>query len=62
MGKLTNRVARVTGAGTGLGRAIAIAFANEGATVVLNGRREEKLREVEMVKFYRSLPEWFIFI
>lgn len=47
MGKLTNRVALITGAGTGLGRAIAIAFANEGATVVLNGRREEKLREVE---------------
>lgn len=47
MGKLTNQVALVTGAGTGLGRAIAIAFAKEGATVVLNGRREEKLREVE---------------
>lgn len=42
-----NRVALVTGAGTGLGRAIAIAFANEGATVVLTGRREGKLREVE---------------
>ncbi|AIF43970.1 SDR family oxidoreductase [Virgibacillus sp. SK37] len=36
----------VTGAGTGLGRAIAIAFAKESATVILNGRREEKLREV----------------
>lgn len=47
MGKLMNRVALVTGAGTGLGRAIAIAFANEGATVVLTGRREGKLREVE---------------
>lgn len=47
MGKLTNRVALVTGAGTGLGRAIAITFAQEGATVVLTGRREEKLREVE---------------
>lgn len=43
----TNQVALVTGAGTGLGRAIAITLANEGYTVVLNGRREEKLREVE---------------
>lgn len=47
MDKLTNRVAMVTGAGTGLGRAIAIALAKEGATVILNGRRDEKLREVE---------------
>lgn len=47
MEKLNNRIALVTGAGTGLGRAIAIAFAKEGATVVLTGRREEKLREVE---------------
>lgn len=47
MGKLTNRVALVTGAGTGVGRAIALTFAKEGATIVLNGRREEKLREVE---------------
>src|SRR5699024_7569937 len=47
MGKLTNKVALVTGAGSGLGRGIALTFAQEGATVVLNGRREEKLREVE---------------
>lgn len=46
MGRLSNRVALVTGAGTGLGRGIALTFAKEGATVVLNGRREEKLREV----------------
>lgn len=47
MGKLSNKVALVTGAGSGLGRGIALTFAQEGATVVLNGRREEKLREVE---------------
>lgn len=47
MGKLTNKVALVTGAGSGVGRAIALAFAKEGATLVLTGRREEKLREVE---------------
>src|SRR5690625_7912262 len=47
MGNLSNRIALVTGAGTGLGRGIALTFAKEGATVILNGRREEKLREVE---------------
>ncbi len=47
MTKSANQVALVTGAGTGLGKAIAISLAKEGYTVVLNGRREEKLREVE---------------
>lgn len=47
MGKLSNKVALVTGAGSGLGRGIALTYAKEGATVVLTGRREEKLREVE---------------
>lgn len=46
MGKLIDRVALVTGAGTGIGRAIALTFAKEGATLILTGRREDKLHEV----------------
>lgn len=47
MGKLTGKTALVTGAGTGLGRGIALTLAKEGATVVLNGRREDKLEDVK---------------
>jgi NAD(P)-dependent dehydrogenase (short-subunit alcohol dehydrogenase family) len=46
MGKLTNRVALVTGAGRGIGRGIAKALAREGAQLLLTARSEPQLRSV----------------
>jgi NAD(P)-dependent dehydrogenase (short-subunit alcohol dehydrogenase family) len=43
--RLKNKIAVITGAGSGIGRACAIALAPEGAKVVLVGRRKERLEE-----------------
>ena len=44
--RLKGKVAIITGAGTGIGRACALAYAREGAMLVLVGRRTEKLESV----------------
>ena len=42
---LENKVAWITGAGTGIGQAGAVALAQNGARVILSGRRKEALEE-----------------
>ena len=43
---LEGKVAMITGASQGLGRALALAYAKEGAQVVVNSRSEESIRPV----------------
>ena len=44
--RLENKVAIVTGATSGMGRATAVLFAQEGAKVVVVGRNEERAKAV----------------
>lgn len=49
--KLKDKVALITGGGTGIGRATALLFAQEGAAVTVIGRRESRLlKTVELVQ------------
>src|SRR5207253_2436340 len=52
-GRLTDRVAVVTGGDSGIGRAVALAFAREGADVVLaylSGEEQDGRRTAELVE------------
>lgn len=44
--RFENQVVWVTGGGSGIGRALALAFADEGAAVAVSGRREDRLEQV----------------
>lgn len=47
--EIKGKVAIITGAGTGIGRAIAIEFAKSGISVVCCGRRMEKIQETASI-------------
>ena len=44
-GQLAGKIAWVTGAGSGIGQAAALALAEDGATVILTGRTRGKLED-----------------
>ena len=46
-GKLAGKVALITGASAGIGRASALALAHEGANMILTARRQKRLDELE---------------
>ena len=50
MGKLQDKVALVTGSSSGIGRGVALAFASEGAKVIINHPDDSEARNAETVR------------
>ena len=61
MGKLASKVALVTGGSRGIGKAIALAYAREGARVFISARRKENLADtVEDIRGVGGEANWHV--
>ena len=58
MEKLKGQTAIVTGASRGIGKAIAVTFASEGANVVVTARTEMRLMILLAVSFNLGVAHW----
>ncbi|MCE7071365.1 SDR family oxidoreductase [Dyadobacter sp. CY327] len=59
MDTFNNKVVWITGASSGIGEAMALAFAKEGARLVLTARRKDELRRVKEIT---GLPETSVLV
>ena len=48
---MNKKVIWITGGSTGIGKALALKFANNGWTVAISARRENLLKEIEAVSY-----------
>uniref|UniRef100_A0A7E4VIF6 NAD(P)-binding protein n=1 Tax=Panagrellus redivivus TaxID=6233 RepID=A0A7E4VIF6_PANRE len=57
MGRFTDKVVIVTGSSAGIGKAVILGFAKEGANVVLHGTNTERLAEAEKTLQAAGIPD-----
>lgn len=58
--KFKDKTVWITGASSGIGEALALAFSDEGADVVLSARSEERLKEIKQVIEKKGRKAWVL--